>query len=485
MASLDTFLDEAPVPALRPDRIGERHTGARRAPKSKAAGSDTALDQARRRDARYRRLLAIGDVSALAAALGLGLVAQGEAVPVYALLLAPAMVVLAKASGLYDRDQHLIRKGTLDELPKLFHLSVLVAFTVALAEHSLVPGGIETQSLLAFAALLFVGLAAARSAARWVARRSSAPERCVVLGNGGIAEDLARGIETWGGATVELVGQFDATGTDICKLLTSREIDRVVLTPGSERNSDILSLIGEIRRLGIKISVLPSVSRAGGNSFEIERIDGITLLGMRGFEFSRSSKILKRSMDLLISVVVLIVVMPVMLLVALAIKLETPGPVFYRQARIGRHGTQFKMLKFRTMHRGADQLRVQLDHLNEARGGLFKIAKDPRVTRVGRLLRSLSVDELPQLWNVVRGEMSLVGPRPLVGEEDKLIQGWHRQRLALAPGMTGYWQVLGSARVPLEDMVKLDYAYVQNWSAWGDVQLMLRTIPFIAARRGL
>ena len=143
------------------------------------------------------------------------------------------------------------------------------------------------------------------------------------------------------------------------------------------------------------------------------------------------------------------------------------------------------MLKLRTMYENADELRNELRHLNEAGGGLFKIADDPRITRLGKVLRSLSLDEVPQLWNVLRGEMSLVGPRPLVTEEDRLIQGWHRQRLSLTPGMTGYWQVLGSARLPLDEMVKLDYAYVQNWSAWHDVQLLLRTISFVVQRRGL
>jgi lipopolysaccharide/colanic/teichoic acid biosynthesis glycosyltransferase len=137
------------------------------------------------------------------------------------------------------------------------------------------------------------------------------------------------------------------------------------------------------------------------------------------------------------------------------------------------------------MFDNAHSMRAELEHLNEARGGLFKIADDPRVTRVGRLLRSWSLDELPQLINVVRGEMSLVGPRPLVVEEDRLIRGWHRSRLTLTPGMTGYWQVLGSSRVPLDEMVKLDFAYVQNWSVWNDIQILLRTIGFIGARRGI
>ncbi|MGI8461331.1 MAG: sugar transferase, partial [Solirubrobacterales bacterium] len=142
-------------------------------------------------------------------------------------------------------------------------------------------------------------------------------------------------------------------------------------------------------------------------------------------------------------------------------------------------------LKFRTMEDRAHERRESLSHLNEAIGGLFKIENDPRITKVGAPLRRLSFDELPQLWNVLKGDMSLVGPRPLVVEEDRLVRGWHRQRLALTPGMTGYWQVLGSTRVPLDEMVKLDYVYVQNWSAWEDIKLLMRTVPLVAKRQGI
>jgi lipopolysaccharide/colanic/teichoic acid biosynthesis glycosyltransferase len=173
-----------------------------------------------------------------------------------------------------------------------------------------------------------------------------------------------------------------------------------------------------------------------------------------------------------------------MALIALAIKLDSRGPVLYRQQRVGRDGRTFSMAKFRTMVDGADSQKEALRHHNEA-DGLFKIADDPRITRVGRLLRRTSLDELPQLLNVLRGQMSLVGPRPLVPEDDERVQGWYRRRLHLTPGMTGRWQVLGSARIPLQEMVKLDYLYAANWSLWLDVKIMLRTIGFVLSRRGL
>jgi lipopolysaccharide/colanic/teichoic acid biosynthesis glycosyltransferase len=159
--------------------------------------------------------------------------------------------------------------------------------------------------------------------------------------------------------------------------------------------------------------------------------------------------------------------------------------VFFRQLRVGRHGKRFHMLKFRTMVDGADALKESLRDRNEAKEGLFKIAEDPRVTRVGRWLRKTALDELPQLLNVYKGEMSLVGPRPLVVEEDQRVEGWHRRRLELMPGMTGPWQILGPSRVPLKEMVAIDYLYVANWSLWTDVKILLRTVPHVLGRRGL
>ena len=181
----------------------------------------------------------------------------------------------------------------------------------------------------------------------------------------------------------------------------------------------------------------------------------------------------------------LLAVAPLLLVIAVAVKLEDGGPVFFRQQRVGRYGRRFRMLKFRTMVPDADALKESLRDRNEAKEGLFKIAEDPRVTRVGRLLRRSALDELPQLWNIVRGEMSLVGPRPLVLDEDQRIEGWHRRRLELTPGMTGPWQILGPSRVPLREMVAIDYLYVANWSLWTDIKILLRTVPHVLGRRGL
>jgi len=208
------------------------------------------------------------------------------------------------------------------------------------------------------------------------------------------------------------------------------------------------------------------------------------VLGLRHYGLSRSSRALKRSFDIAIGGLTLLALAPALLLIALTIKLDSRGPVFFRQRRIGRRDRQFEIVKFRTMVVGADGRKGDLVDLNEAEG-LFKIANDPRITRIGSILRRTGLDELPQLFNVIRGDMSLVGPRPLIPEEDIKVDGWARRRLEVPPGMTGHWQVLGSARVPLREMLKIDYLYGANWSLWGDMKILLRTIPFVVSRRGL
>jgi lipopolysaccharide/colanic/teichoic acid biosynthesis glycosyltransferase len=231
------------------------------------------------------------------------------------------------------------------------------------------------------------------------------------------------------------------------------------------------------------VSLLPDMLEVTGSNVAFDDIYGTTVLGVRSVELGRSSRILKRAIDIAGGAVAIVLLAPAMAVIAFAIKLDSSGPVFFRQTRVGRDGRRFRIFKFRTMCREAEMLKDELRRLNEA-GDLFKLAEDPRVTRVGRVLRRTSLDELPQLINVLIGQMSLVGPRPLVVDEDTKITGAHRGRLRLTPGMTGAWQILGSSRVPMKEMVKLDHLYVSSWSPWSDVQILLRTIPYVFARRG-
>jgi lipopolysaccharide/colanic/teichoic acid biosynthesis glycosyltransferase len=193
----------------------------------------------------------------------------------------------------------------------------------------------------------------------------------------------------------------------------------------------------------------------------------------------------KRAIDLVGALLLIAILLPFMLVTALIIKLDSSGPILFRQRRIGRGDEPFGMLKFRTMIEGADEQKSKLRHLNEAAEGLFKIDGDPRVTRVGRWLRGTSLDELPQLIHVVTGKMSLVGPRPLIPEEDALITGANRRRLGMRPGMTGVWQVNGASTIPINQMVVLDSGYLEDWSLWLDTCILLRTASHVVLRRGL
>jgi len=198
----------------------------------------------------------------------------------------------------------------------------------------------------------------------------------------------------------------------------------------------------------------------------------------------RSSRAIKRTVDIIGALGLLLISAPVLTLVVIAIKLDSAGPVIFAQTRIGRGRERFRLLKFRTMVVDAESRQEELRAMSRDPNWLL-IDHDPRVTRVGRFLRRSSLDEFPQLINVLKGEMSLVGPRPLIESEDALLEWWARSRIDLTPGLTGLWQVLGRTSIPFEEMVKLDYVYVTNWSLWNDIRLMLRTLPAVLLRRGV
>jgi exopolysaccharide biosynthesis polyprenyl glycosylphosphotransferase len=260
-------------------------------------------------------------------------------------------------------------------------------------------------------------------------------------------------------------------------------VARVIVSPTGLEEDELKDLLRRCRELSLKLSLLPQLSDVLGPAVEIDDVEGVTVLGVNPPWLPRSSRAVKRTMDLALASVGLLVFAPLMVIVAIAIKLDSPGPLLFRQERVGRAGRRFRLLKFRTMVADAEQRRAELLALSTDPHWL-KLEHDPRISRVGRHLRHLSVDELPQLWNVLRGEMSIVGPRPLIAAEDALVKGWGRGRLDLTPGITGYWQVLGRTRIPFEEMVKLDYLYVMNWSLWTDLRLIMRTLPTVLSRRG-
>jgi exopolysaccharide biosynthesis polyprenyl glycosylphosphotransferase len=307
-------------------------------------------------------------------------------------------------------------------------------------------------------------------------------------GHGGIKAKIVAQLELGQVAPWSTDGFSAPRLREIRDLAQTLDVQRAIVAPGWTADADAgetVNLVRTLKAVDVRVSVLPRMLEVVGSAVEFDDLHGVTLMGVRRFDLTRSSAALKRAFDLVGALIGLLAIAPLMIAFAIAVKLDSRGPVLFRQLRVGRHGRRFHMLKFRTMVPEADAMKDELRAYNEAQDGLFKIAEDPRVTRMGRFLRRTALDELPQLLNIVKGEMSLVGPRPLVIEEDERIEGWHRRRLELMPGMTGPWQILGPARVPLKEMVALDYLYVANWSLWTDLKILLRTVPHVLGRRGL
>ncbi len=258
----------------------------------------------------------------------------------------------------------------------------------------------------------------------------------------------------------------------------------MVIAFSNEPHEQTLDLIRSLRDLDVQIDVVPRLFEIFGPNVGIHTVEGLPLVGLPAFRLSRSALFLKRTFDLVLSVVALVLLAPAFILIAVLVRLDSSGPVFFRQTRMGMGGYPFQIRKFRTMVADAEARKTELAPLNKHAGNggdprMFKIPDDPRTTRVGRFLRRSSLDELPQLVNVLKGEMSLVGPRPLILDEDRHVVEWARHRLRLKPGITGLWQVLGRDDIPFKEMVKLDYLYVTEWSLLNDVKLVLRTLPAV------
>jgi exopolysaccharide biosynthesis polyprenyl glycosylphosphotransferase len=399
--------------------------------------------------------------------------------------------VLAKLAGLYDRDELLVRKTTLDQAPQLLQVATLTTFGVWLVA----PSPVMRAQLLLLAGALLVGTLFARRAARSIVARFVPAERCLFVGDAADYERLRTKMSApnshatlVGRVAVRVVDDCDgsAGGTDeLGAAIAESGAHRVIIEPQVLPPEDVLDFVRAVKDLGMRVSLLPRVLDVVGTSVVFDELDGMTVLGVRRFGLTRSSHMVKRAFDLAVAIPALVLLAPLMAGIAAAVRLDSGGPVFFRQIRVGRDGRPFRIWKFRTMVADAEQRKDELRKLDAGVEGLFKLRSDPRTTRVGRLLRACSLDELPQLINVLRGEMSIVGPRPLVVDEDAQIKGWDRRRLHLTPGMTGNWQIAGSGRVPLQEMVKIDYLYVAGWSLWLDLKILLRTIPHVLARRGL
>jgi len=277
------------------------------------------------------------------------------------------------------------------------------------------------------------------------------------------------------------IGRFKALGPlrNLPRLIEDESVDEVVITLPWMYHRKIMSIVRECERRRVSARIVPDLFQMSLSQVDVNDLGGVPLIGVRDVGFGREALLVKRGVDVVGAVTILMLGLPLLGLIALAIRLDSPGPVVFRQTRVGAGGKWFEMYKFRSMREGAEAELEQLLELNEANGQFFKIRQDPRLTRAGRFLRRTSLDELPQLWNVLRGEMSLVGPRPPVPAEVSRYMEWHKRRLDGRPGMTGLWQVSGRSLLSFDETVLLDIYYIENWSLWLDFKILLRTIPTV------
>jgi exopolysaccharide biosynthesis polyprenyl glycosylphosphotransferase len=313
--------------------------------------------------------------------------------------------------------------------------------------------------------------------------------KVLIVGANAVGRDLARDLAK----NSQVVGYVD-NGSDLDEAITlvgpiasldrliqQYGVDEIVVALPPSRREQLGRLIARGFGRPVQVKFAPDLGDLLPERFEMHRHGGRSFIG-----FAPVAPVtwLKRASDLILGAIAIIGLAPVMLAIAIAIKLDSPGPVFFAQERVGKDGTRFRMLKFRSMRPDADKLMAEMRARNEVTGALFKMKNDPRVTRVGRFLRRSSLDELPQVFNVLRGEMSLVGPRPSLPTEVATYEDWQLGRLRAIPGMTGLWQVSGRSDVPFHDMVRLDLHYIRNWSLWWDLEIIVRTIPAVIGNRG-
>jgi exopolysaccharide biosynthesis polyprenyl glycosylphosphotransferase len=476
-------------------------------------GSGVQLTRARRRGWLIRRVLLFADVLGLTLAFmaaqflftPAGEIDQRAEVLLFLATL-PGWILVAKLYGLYDHDEARTDHSSVDDFVGVFHLASVGAWLLAAC--ALLTSSIDLQlrKVVLFWALAIVLVTCSRAVGRAFVRRDRRyKQNTVIVGAGAVGQLLGRKFHNHPEYGINLVGFVDDEprgcrpdlghltllgGPDrLPEIIRDYDIERVVIAFSNDSHERTLELVRSLKGSYVQVDVVPRLFELLSPRVELYAVEGLPLVGLPPAALARSSRIVKRTMDVALSAAGLVLLTPFFAVAAALIKLDSPGPVFFRQVRMGEAGRPFRIFKFRTMTADADARKAEVAHLNRhARAGgdprMFKIEDDPRVTRVGRVLRRFALDELPQLINVVKGEMSLVGPRPLILAEDAHVADWARDRLDLKPGMTGLWQSLGGSAIPFEEMIRLDYVYVTSWSLWNDLRLLVGTVPVLLRPRG-
>jgi exopolysaccharide biosynthesis polyprenyl glycosylphosphotransferase len=436
-------------------------------------------------------------------------------VGVFALSL-PAWIVAAKVYGLYDKDEERTDHSTADDFVRVLHLVTLCAwllYGISLITRLFNP---EFGKLFLFWLLAVAMVSGGRALARGYCRRQlHYLQNTVIVGAGEVGQALARKLLKHPEYGLNLVGFVDpfprerepgldhltllGTHEDIPALVSLLDIERAIIAFTNERHEELLELVNDLRDMNVQVDIVPRLFDSLGPSLGVHTIEGIPLIGLPPRRMSRSSLLVKRVLDVVVAWTMLILASPLLLAIAVWIRLDSPGPVFYKHDRVGRNGVPFRLWKFRTMLRESCR--------GEEYGGLaaekeferlmadperslefaetFKLRDDPRVTRVGRFLRRTSLDELPQLLNVLTGDISLVGPRALTEHEFTVYYGDAADDvLSIRPGITGYWQINGRSDLAYVDRVRLDLAYIGGWSLGLDLAILAKTVRVICSRVG-
>jgi exopolysaccharide biosynthesis polyprenyl glycosylphosphotransferase len=437
------------------------------------------------RDALLRRFLAAADALALLlTAVVVGVLGSGSSAALLLVLSAPVWVVLAKIVGLYDRDQRTLRHLTVDEIPWLIVWSLAGTAVLTLLLAPLPALGLQSRDrLLLWGSAL--GLAfVLRGSARALFRRLAPPQGLLLVGEGPLADAVVRKLQLFPDIHSRIVNQVPSCNDLQAQLGDLHDIDRIVVACSELSEGLLEELLPICRSRGIKLTVVPPTRGMFGTATHLAHVADLPLLAYNTWYPSRSTLALKRGFDFLVALVGLVVALPVFALAAAAIVIDGGFPVFFRQTRAGQYAIPFRIYKFRTMVRNAEAMLPELVSFDELEAPMFKLKRDPRVTRVGRLLRRTSLDELPQLINVLYGDMSLVGPRPELLDLVERYEPEHEFRLRVKPGITGPWQVFGRSELTFDEVLAVEREYVENLSVARDVRILLMTLPAVIGRRG-
>jgi exopolysaccharide biosynthesis polyprenyl glycosylphosphotransferase len=424
------------------------------------------------------------------------------------LTLVAIILVIFEARGLYSMPRGASQLDTLTRIAGGITLAIAVLVVVLFGTQIYYTRLLYAYAWFTMILSVSVGRASLAGLLRWLWRQGIGAERVLVIGAGPTGQRVMRILRQQPQLGYFLVGYLANTPqsedpgastrtpepedplrylgrpADLPLLLEPCRIDEVIIALPSDAHETTLVVANQCQGEGIGFRIVPDIYEMSFDRVDIAQLGEIPLIGLKEIAIKGWNLVVKRALDIVLSLVTLLAGAPLWILIALTIKLGSPGPVLFSQKRIGRRGRPFTVFKFRTMHQHAEMEKDRVAALNEASGPLFKIRSDPRVTRVGRLLRRTSLDEIPQVLNILLGEMSWIGPRPGTPDEVARYQPWQRKRLEVLPGLTGLWQTSGRSDLSFEEMVRLDIYYIENWNLWLDVIILLRTVPAVISGRG-